>query len=323
MKEMWQKTKDWVSPRLPFFCGAILPILIAMGACIFPFLYLFPTLREWGLLGKLDAEVMRNLILTIAGSITWLFLYRRAKSAEQNAKAAEQSVAVEQLTRAMEQLASDSPSIRLGGILGLEQIVNSHEEEREKVIRILSTRIRELTPIKGIKAESTEQNERQDIEEAVKALARIAAPLYDEKILFFHLQKTNLRDLFLYGINLSDFQLTNVNFNNTSLISADLSQAYLDKANFRDADLDAVDLSGASLEGANLSGAWLAGVDFSGANLSDADFQNARAITQEQFVEAFYRKGQPPRNLPDRVKLPQEKSPPLDIEKLISDKAEQ
>ena len=344
----WQKAE--------FFFGVILPIAIAAGATAFPLLYLFHTLREWGLLGKLDAEVMRNLILTIAGSITWLFLYRRAKSAdqsaqsaEQNAKSAEQGVTIERLTRSMEQLASESPSIRLGGILGLEQIANSHEEEREKIVQILSARIRELAPITDDEL-SLERRHRLDMEVAVNTLSRIASKVdIEKKSSLCNLQKTNLDSLELSGDsfkpNLSFFDFSNASLRGTRLMwaklygtelngadlhSAELGKAFLKnaglyksnlskagffEANLRCARMNEANLSGASLMKVNLIGARLVESNLSGAsllqaNLSSADFQNAKGLFQEQLDQAYCWKGHPPHNLPDGLKPPPEIDPP-------------
>lgn len=134
---------------------------------------------------EIGSDTVRNLSLLLAASISWFFFYWRAKTADLNTEAAEKSaeatrknaetaekgLTTERLTRAIEQLAHEKPSIRLGGICSLEQIAKIHEEERKKIMQILSARIRELAPL-GDTKKSKEWRERPDIESAIKVLGR-------------------------------------------------------------------------------------------------------------------------------------------------------
>lgn len=253
-------------------------------------------------------DAMRSLILLGAGLVGWYFLDRRAQAADRNAQAAEQGVTVERLTRALEQLASDTPSIRLGGILGLERIAHTHEEERENIIQILSARIREIA------AEDKEAEERKYIETAVFILAGIAEPLADMKVWLCRLQKANLRSFSLDGMDLSHFQMEKADFGYTRLAGTWLAQtnlegaifegAYLDGANLENAKMDNTDFTGAQMNGANLTGTWLDGANFEGANISGANFRGASYLTQEQLDQAVCEESNPPRNLPEGLTPP-------------------
>lgn len=131
-----------------------------------------------------------------------------------------------------------------------------------------------------------------------------------------HLDSSNLSGARLDGVNLSDARLNSVDFSDARLNWADLSNARLYWTNLGGARLGRVNLSGARLDRANLSGARLGRANLSGAslitsNISNADFQGVEGLTQEQLNEAFYWKGFPPLNLPDKLELPREKEMPV------------
>ena len=271
----------------------------------------------------------RNYILFTAliGIIPLYLLYRRAKAADQNAKAAientkiaHQGLAAERLTRAMEQLASENSSIRLGGILGLEQIAETQKGERTKIIQILSARIRELAPKGKYKEEESEELvNRQDIRTAISIMARIMSKTEDlEEIETCNLGRIDLRYIELRDMNLFGFSLFETDFRHAcldrstfggSLIGSDFSYAYLEEANLSGLFLHGANLTDASLEGANLSSAILSRAiltetSLEDANLSSTDFYNVKGLTQEQLDEAFCWRGAPPINLPDGLKPP-------------------
>ena len=142
------------------------------------------------------SDGVRNLGLLLAASIGWFFLYWRAKIADQSRKADEQSaeatkknaetaehgLTTERLTRAIEQLASEKVSIRIGDIRSLEQIADTHKEERTKIIQILSARICELAPVDYTKMESDKElRGRHDIVSAIEVLAKVAEPFGEKR----------------------------------------------------------------------------------------------------------------------------------------------
>ena len=224
----------------------------------------------------------RNLGLLLAASIGWYFLLQRieaakqsAKAAEQSAKAAEQSVLIERLTRAMEQLASDQSSTRMVGIFSLNKIAENHREESEEIVRILSTRICELAPLRN-NVSFSNRNERLDIEAAVIALADIAVGFEDYKQHLCDLRNTDLSSLKFYGIDLSHFVFTGVNFTNAGLFGIDFTETKLEGVNFSNTKLDVY------------------------------------GLTQEQVRGAFCWRGQPPVYWPDELKPLLEREKPKD-----------
>ena len=243
------------------------PFLIILAVGVFCVLigYLYCVSVEKDLLQAINENGTRTLILLLAGIIGWYFLYRRTATAEQSTRIAEQVLTVERLNRAVEQLASDKPSVRLGGIRSLEQIADTQEEERIKIIQILVARIRELVKLKK-KEETIIEN--TDIEIAFKALANIAKPLGKQKGKFFELSKVDLSGLSFTDIDLSYFPLADMVLIEVTFL----------KVNFTGANLKA-------------------------ATIDKITFDNCRGLTEKQIRESVWHQGCP-RGLPAEWNLP-------------------
>lgn len=252
----------------------------------------------------MGSDTVRNLSLLLAASIGWFFFYWRAKTADLNAEATEQSakatrknaetaekgLTVDRFSRSIEHLAHEKTSIRLGGIRSLEQIAKSHEEEREKIIQILSTRIREIAPLDATKEtkewlqrfEDTNERERLMTEERYKRLdvETIAKVLSDI---------TRIRSPYhpceLYNIDLSGLLFIGDNLANCIFSSTNMSHASFLRADFSNAKLE-------------------------GVNISRASFVELRGLTQEQINQTFYYKGYEPLFLPHGLQLPEERNFP-------------
>ena len=307
--------------------GERLLILLSLFAFFLFVFHLCLSLLKHGYFETIEDDGTRTLILFLAGTVGWYFLLRRTRSNEQG-------VTVEKLTRAMDQLASEDLSIRLGGILGLEQIAVLHEEEREKIKTILLTRIHELDqkakrerkteemPRKGYLEGYPEQNKHKDIEVAIKALSRVLSCYDIDGPMYCYLRNLDLYNLFFVNTDMSNFEFTGVdfswsvmegaNFSTVDLCGANLTHANIRYANFSDATLAGAnlteiflhmgDLSNANLKEANLTDAILSEVDISSTN-----FDSVKGLTQNQLDKAYYFKGRPPCNLPDGLKLPPER----------------
>ena len=229
------------------------------------------------------SDQVRNLSLLLVASIGWYFLYRRTATAEQNTEAAQQSaqaaiknttiaeqgLTTERLTRAIEQLAHKRASIRLGGILGLQQIASHHEEEHEKIVQILSAFVRDFAPKDSDTRIIEENNKYLDIREAVELLAAITESFStDKKEMLCDLRFTNLSGLAFADTNLSYFNFLGANFSNSFLWWVDFTGSRLGKVNF-----------------------------------SGTSFRNPKGLTQEQLEQAFYWRGHPPINFPGELEL--------------------
>ena len=287
-RELRQKfNRQSLGERLLIFLSLFAFFLFAFHLCF--------SLLKYGYFKTIDDDGARTLILFLAGTVGWYFLLRRTR-------ASEQGVTVERLTRAMDQLASEDLSVRLGGILGLEQIAVLHEEEREKIKTILTTRIHELDqkakqerkseeiPRTGYPEGYPEQNKRKDIEVAIKALSRVLSCYDMDGPMYCYLRDLDLYNLFFVNTDMSNFELTNVdlswsvmegaNFSTVNLCGANLTHANIRYANFSDATLVGAnlteiflhmgDLSNADLKDTNLTGATISNTNLKGANLTGA-----------------------------------------------------
>lgn len=211
------------------------------------------------------SDAVRNLGLLLVASIVWFFLYWRAT-------AADQSVNVEKLTRAVEQLTDRNLSVRLGGVLGLEQIAKTHKGERARIIEIILARIRELIQLRKENKRTLGQAvENADIETTFRALANIVEPLGDKKRKVIHLE-SDLSGLVFTEIDLSYFPLGDKNLSNAIFWNVDFT-----------------------------------GTDLSRASISNAVFKNCKNLTEGQIKRALWKEGCRPRGLPEKWNLPSKK----------------
>lgn len=259
----------------------------------------------------LASSKARNLSLLLIASIGWFFFYWRARiadqdaqTAKQNAKTAEKVLTAEQITRAIEQLAHEKPSVRLGGILGLEQVALTQKEERVKIARILVSFIRtrsrknseetrnDLEKTGFTKLESREtfsayREQRLDVEAAIPALARVASELEKQRQFGAEYNKSKRYLCDLQNTDLRGLRLDKVDLSNFNFLRTDFSGAWLAFTNFAKAgislpsaspteDEDITKFIGADLLGADFSSTTLTGVNFSRSTLLYAIFNNAR-----------------------------------------------
>ena len=171
MRNLWQKQNFWER------------LLIVLSALVLVFSMFYLVLAygapvhssggvSGGLLGAIDRDGTRALIILQAGVVGWYFLLRRTR-------AAEQSIVVDQRAHAMGQIASDSMSIRTDGILSLRQIVAfQSEEERRKIVEFLSIRIGELTrKEKGTHPSPQSESEKIEIAAEIATMTKVIAEL--------------------------------------------------------------------------------------------------------------------------------------------------
>ena len=199
-----------------------------------------------------------------------------------------------QVAKGFEQLASDKIAMRLGGIYGLEGVMNTSEQYHQPVLEALCAFVRDGT----IGMIVNDERPATDIQAALTVIGRrTSGPgrinLFRANIISANLNGANLRGANLRRANLSGAFLVDADLSGsphmklddtTNLIDADLSHAYLFEANLSHAELSGANLSGAHLEGANVAGANLFGANLSGAlgdpnlsgaNLSATDLRHA------------------------------------------------
>ena len=249
-----------------------------------------------------------------------------AKATEQNTKTAKENITDQRISLATEQLDNKNPSTRLNGIFSLEKIAKDSEEEREKIMQILSTRIRELAP-RDIKKENQmswgtlaskntqalfpylwipfieRQKQHEDIENIIKALSNIRRMYPNERLIVCNLHGTDLSGVSLFGFNLVNFNILNSNLTSANLGSVNLTGAYISSSNLNGANFSFANLTNVIFKWSNFEDTRL-----NGADVSNADFEGVTQLTSEQIKEAFYREGEPPSNLPDGLDLPRMKA---------------
>jgi uncharacterized protein YjbI with pentapeptide repeats len=187
-----------------------------------------------------------------------------------------------QVSKGFEQLAGKEKAMRLGGIYGLEGVMNTSDQYREPVLEALCAFVRDSTngTVAGEKGPAT------DVQAALTVIGRRKLRfgrviLAGAKIPGADLNGANLAPS-VTGTKLGDgADLRGVDLRGADLSGADLFAAYLNGANLSGANLSGANLGGgADLRGVNLSGADLSGADLlvtnlSGANLSGANLRGA------------------------------------------------
>jgi uncharacterized protein YjbI with pentapeptide repeats len=191
-----------------------------------------------------------------------------------------------QVAKGFEQLGSDKTVVRLGGIYGLEGVMNTSMEYHQPVLEALCAFVRDGTIGKTLSDHPT-----TDIQAALTVIGRRAdGP-----------GRVNFA-----GANLSGADLTDVKLAYAGLEGANLEHAVLFRADLERAGLFRANLEHAVLFRANLTGALLFRTKLTGAELTYADLTDASGLTQGQLDEACGTgvKGLPPDLHLDKPCLP-------------------
>ncbi|WP_299933237.1 pentapeptide repeat-containing protein [uncultured Pelagimonas sp.] len=194
-----------------------------------------------------------------------------------------------------ETLWEDDVVRRNAAIDRLEGLVREEPEEAERVSRLLSVYVRELSKVyPAQQPPETEDDEklrewsrtlkisRSDLENAVQVLGRLAQiDRVDATSLAIDLSAANLQAMDLQGLSFDRAQLLGAQLQGAKLIrtqlqGAQISEAQLQRANLREAQLQEANLSNAQLQGAMLSGAQLQGANLFHAQMTGADLFRAQ-----------------------------------------------
>jgi len=209
----------------------------------------------------------------------------------QQQQAARDLLISNQVAKGFEQLGGDKVAMRLGGIYGLEGVMQNSAQYQRPVFEALCAFVRDSTigkavgkvPAADIQAALTVIERRRTLGPWVVDLVQASIPGAD-----------------LSGADLSRVDLRVANLRNARLDTAQLAGAHLSGADLRSVDLSSVDLRYANLGGADLRGAYLSSALLGDADLSDADLDNVRALTQTQLDQAC---GTNAKNLPPGLTL--------------------
>ncbi len=170
----------------------------------------------------------------------------------------------------------NSEEVRLGGLYGLQRVMQDSPRDQPTVINVVSTFIRAHSP--KPKSGSGAKTLAGDITAAL-AVLKSRDSRHDGGV------RVDLHDTALYGAQLGAMNLTGADLTGADLGHANLTTANLTGANLARARLDGADLSHANLTGADLSHADLTDVDLPEANLSDANLAYAD-LTDALLMEA-------------------------------------
>jgi hypothetical protein len=174
----------------------------------------------------------------------------------------------QQVSKGFEDLGNkDAIMARLGGIYGLEGVMNTSEQYYQPVLEALCAFVRDGTI--GIIVNDTAPV--TDIQAALTVIGRRTDGSGGVDLANANIPRANLRRAKLRSADLSDANLSGANLSGANLNNVNLSGAHLDGANLNIASLSNANLKVADLRGANLLGAILAGANLSGANLNNAN----------------------------------------------------
>jgi uncharacterized protein YjbI with pentapeptide repeats len=173
-----------------------------------------------------------------------------------------------QVSKGFEQLGSKEVATRLGGIYGLEGVMNTSSEYHQPVLEALCAFVRDGTIGMIVKEGGTAT----DVQAALTVIGRRKSGPG-----IVNLTGANIPGAVMSGAHLSEAQLSGTDLRGATLFGADLTVAFLFHADLRRAVLNDAHLNSAFLlEGADLSGTRLGGpVMSSSADLSGVSLLGA------------------------------------------------
>jgi hypothetical protein len=202
-----------------------------------------------------EAELRSSLVQLTGGMLLVAGLFFTARGF----RLTREGHITDRYTKAIEQLGSTNQDVRIGGIYALERIARDSAGDRETIVDVLATFVREHTKI----AHRTPSAEKigADVQAALYVLARRpGADLESRRLDFYH-----------SGLNDADLE------------SGDFRRAMFDYGR-----LDGASFAGASLEGADLSFCEARAAAFSHCSARGAHFVNA-VYTHGWFLAADLR----------------------------------
>ncbi|WP_369780641.1 pentapeptide repeat-containing protein [Streptomyces sp. R33] len=179
----------------------------------------------------------------------------------------------------------DSEEVRLGGLYGLQRVMQDSSRDQPTVINVVSTFIRAHSPKPP---EAKLRALPSDITAALAVLRTrdgrhdgdVHVDLHDTDLQSANLReavltRADLRNAFMFVADLSDADLGRARLDGAVLRNAKLFHARLGVADLSDADLSGARLGGADLSDAKLGRANLASAYLGDANLRSADLRSA------------------------------------------------
>ena len=226
----------------------------------------------------------------LAALAALLFTWMQVGQASKELRISEQGQITNRFNAAVTNLGSESMDVRLGGIYGLERIMQDSVRDHSTVVSVLTAYVRRHAPLPRAALEkkrsvAADVSPPTDIEAVMNVLAN--RPLEADEVFRLDVSRTDLRGLRsgqggskfaaivfqesdLTGANLNGANLNGANLNGAILRRSSLIGAHLSGASLADADLNSATLNEAELTSAELTDARLTGAKLNGALLSGA-----------------------------------------------------
>ena len=220
---------------------------------------------------KTVGQALGGAAVLIGAVVAYLQFTQQQQTSHNQLQAAHDLLISNQVAKGFEQLAGKETAMRLGGIYGLEGVMNGSAQYHQPVLEALCAFVRDGTMEKVSNKPAT------DIQAALTVIGRRTAgpgnvSFNNARIPGATLEFVNLRDADLRHADLSYADLFNANLRDADLNQARLESAFLLGANLSYANMSETDLTAARLLHVNLFRAFL-----NHANLSNAILWAIRA----------------------------------------------
>jgi hypothetical protein len=227
-----------------------------------------------------EASLRSSLIQILGGVVLVAGLYFTARGFQLT----REGHITERYAKAIEQLGNPNADVRIGGIYALERIARDSKTDRETIIEVLTTFVREHTR-SGYKTPADTKAE-ADVQAAITVIAR--RPNTNTK--------TSRLDFYHSGLNGVDFR--SGNFKHAMFYYSRLDNALFSYANLEEAGLSFCRAQGAAFtgsiaRGANFVNAKYVNGWFLAADFTDADFYGCD-LSGSDFGRRYAEEGDPP-----------------------------
>jgi uncharacterized protein YjbI with pentapeptide repeats len=230
--------------------------------------------RDWVTIGAIALAGLPGL----AALLALFFTYQQVHATSVQLQIAEQGQITDSYNAAITNLGSSSIEVRLGGIYGLQSLMQDSPGNQPTVIAVLCAFVRDQTS-SAVRASQPTSQLRTDIQAALTVVGtrNTADDGRTTVIDFDHAQLANaqLGSLHLSGADFSFAYLIDADLSGADLSGADLDDTIVSSANLTGANLTSAYLIYADLSDADLSGADLAGADIRNTGLESADLSSA------------------------------------------------
>jgi len=231
---------------------------------------------------QLDAEAaIRTAIIQLLGGLVLIAgLYFTARGF----RLTREGHITDRYSKAIEQLGHDNRDVRIGGIYALERIMHDSQPDRETIVDVLATFVREHTRVGH--NEPSKDPIGADVQSAISVLGR--RPGIEEETKKLDLYHSGLNHADMAGQDLRGVMLYYSSLDNTTFAGANLTKASLSFCSGKDVAFTNCSAIGANFVNAAYIDSW-----FLHANLTRTDFYGCD-LSHSDFGRRYIELGQPP-----------------------------